>query len=463
MGAFTIDKNENLEEITGLQNLEYASSLSIQKNPKLNTINSFDKLIKLDGDLEVAQNESLKTIYGFNVLESTKNILIDDLANLDTLEGFNKIRYIDGDFKLHELDILKHLEGFNQLDSVMGRVKINELDSIQRWDICKELLFVGEELEITTNGELDTIIGFEQLNQCKDLFINGLDIKNLNGFNNLKFVNGVSINNQSLRSIRGFEKLSSAQGIYIANNDSLQYFNAFKLIETVDLLLFRGNNVLPIEIHGFNNLTKVVELLIEQIRHLKEVTAFNNVQYVDRLQIQFIHNNLNNLNFLKNLKQINKFIHLGHNRNLKDIGAIEGVFLDSLEQLSFTDNDSLSFCSHPTICNFIKKYPDKSYFDDNKEGCNSIEEILENCISSTTEDDVNPLSARVYPNPTSGIVFIESSNQSRLSFSIHNSLGQVVDFGWEANQIDLTNLPPGIYYVVFKDMRIGNKKILLLE
>jgi hypothetical protein len=177
----------------------------------------------------------------------------------------------------------------------------------------------------------------------------------------------------------------------------------------------------------------------------------------------FIHNNLNNLNFLKNLKQINKFIHLGHNRNLKDIGAIEGVFLDSLEQLSFTDNDSLSFCSHPTICNFIKKYPDKSYFDDNKEGCNSIEEILENCISSTTEDDVNPLSARVYPNPTSGIVFIESSNQSRLSFSIHNSLGQVVDFGWEANQIDLTNLPPGIYYVVFKDKRIGNKKILLLE
>lgn len=61
----------------------------------------------------------------------------------------------------------------------------------------------------------------------------------------------------------------------------------------------------------------------------------------------------------------------------------------------------------------------------------------------------NERSVEVHPNPTSSILNIKSNNQQlqNAGIEIKNTLGQVVYVGMYSHQIDVSNLPQGIYFI----------------
>jgi hypothetical protein len=61
----------------------------------------------------------------------------------------------------------------------------------------------------------------------------------------------------------------------------------------------------------------------------------------------------------------------------------------------------------------------------------------------------NERSIEIYPNPTTSIFYIRDKNHQlqNASVEIKNTLGQVVYVGIYSNQIDVSNLPQGIYFI----------------
>lgn len=59
----------------------------------------------------------------------------------------------------------------------------------------------------------------------------------------------------------------------------------------------------------------------------------------------------------------------------------------------------------------------------------------------------------IYPNPTNSILNIKSNNQQlqNATIEIKNTLGQVIYFDVYAHQINISNLPSGIYFLTINN------------
>jgi len=80
--------------------------------------------------------------------------------------------------------------------------------------------------------------------------------------------------------------------------------------------------------------------------------------------------------------------------------------------------------------------------------------------AKTIENSLNDFC--IYPNPTSGKLFISSELQYQ-DYMVFSLSGAVLKSGKvEANAIDLSKLKPGIYFIIFTENKKGNSKITKL-
>jgi len=81
--------------------------------------------------------------------------------------------------------------------------------------------------------------------------------------------------------------------------------------------------------------------------------------------------------------------------------------------------------------------------------------LYKNNTLSISENENNR--SQIYPNPTSGILYVESKHPI-LNVSAYNLLGQQIHAKTENNQIDLSEIQKGIYLIKVEDLN-GNFKI----
>jgi len=75
---------------------------------------------------------------------------------------------------------------------------------------------------------------------------------------------------------------------------------------------------------------------------------------------------------------------------------------------------------------------------------------------STSTQNLNQLSSKVYPNPTTNILFLQLENVRLKNIQLLNATGEQKLFEISNSQIDLSQLPTGIYFLVL-EFRSGEK------
>ncbi len=67
----------------------------------------------------------------------------------------------------------------------------------------------------------------------------------------------------------------------------------------------------------------------------------------------------------------------------------------------------------------------------------------------------------LYPNPTNGVLTINSTS-AIFEISVYNNLGQLLFISAEKNQVDISTLSEGIYFVKIKDQngQVETKKVV---
>jgi hypothetical protein len=79
-----------------------------------------------------------------------------------------------------------------------------------------------------------------------------------------------------------------------------------------------------------------------------------------------------------------------------------------------------------------------------------LHQIYLDDITGLDEPD-NSNSIKIYPNPVKNLIYIEHDISTGLHFTVYNSVGQLVKTGIVYNQIDVSTLHRGFYFLKLTD------------
>jgi len=142
-----------------------------------------------------------------------------------------------------------------------------------------------------------------------------------------------------------------------------------------------------------------------------------------------------------NYNPLNATLLLASDGNLYGIGPIKDTEYKYLFQYNIDDNSLES--KKDFTC---KKYTSTPLY------VGELIEISDNYLSIEKKGDLLDKIAFAYPNPTSGLISIKS-NVETSNIEIYNQLGQLVISNYNKQNIDISNLNSGIFF-----MKISDKK-----
>ena len=88
--------------------------------------------------------------------------------------------------------------------------------------------------------------------------------------------------------------------------------------------------------------------------------------------------------------------------------------------------------------------------------CDDAYDLLSN------QNQIELTNIKIYPNPTSGTVFIENTNNSKIEFQLINSIGDQIHTGHVEGKVfklDLERSSPGLYFIKLIDIEKGGYQI----
>jgi Secretion system C-terminal sorting domain len=327
-----------------------------------------------------------------------------------------------------------------------------------------------------TNGLYISGTGISNLNGLNqitsvvesNLYIGWNDITSFGGLENITTIDYLIVENTDIVNFSGFNSLENLGVLYVELNNSLDNFDGLQSIIEISSLRVENNQNMS-SFYGLNSLQSVVDPLSNNVLfqiidnpNIVDMSGLESLSIIDGQLYIFNNDNLQSLSGLDNLEWIDGTLSLVDNNNLNnistisDIDNINGTFLN----FRIENNPNLSECSIHYICQYIND-PDANYFiSNNAPGCNSQAEIEQGCLLSVAEVDLNK-TVSIYPNPVSKILHIHSSEGIELEkVNVYSLSGEYLISTSEEN-VDLTTLSAGIYFVqVVTDQGNITKKII---
>lgn len=130
IGKLTITLNNELRTIS-MPALEGAAYFTIDLNPNLNSIGTFEKFRQV-ADLEIARAHSLEVVDAFPALETARNISITLSGFNQRIGGFDTLIELDEDLLISQNGELALIHGFNALTTVGGTIRIYDNNKLQQ-------------------------------------------------------------------------------------------------------------------------------------------------------------------------------------------------------------------------------------------------------------------------------------------------------------------------------------------
>jgi hypothetical protein len=272
-----------------------------------------------------------------------------------------------------------------------------------------------------------------------DVYIEGSEISNLNGLNVLSAIGGsLGISwNESLQNLTGLEGLTHIGGNFVLNAiGNLQ------------------------DLTGLENLTSIGG-------HLQ----FGSIGTGSSGGTSLV-----SLAGLEGLDSIGGGVVMVANGQLTDISALDGLtYLGGY--LSIFLNQSLAVCQSDWLCDYLLAPNGAVTIMDNAPGCNSVEEVAEECgIVSVEESAALPAgrqvcgqrsAVNVYPNPASNTISLVTEPGTEVTLlEIMDSQGRVLKHQIITNDhlsYDISDLPQGLYFIRLRTRKSIEVRKLVIQ
>lgn len=258
--------------------------------------------------------------------------------------------------------------------------------------------------------------------------------------------------------------------IDVANVDSL-----YSVTEIQGDLIFGGNDFLLLDfesLEGFNSLTTIGgQLRIEGLAETTTLEGLNNLESIGGNLVINANIILEDISSLISLTQINGILHITSNEVLNSLSGIENINHSGIEILYLFNNPLISYCNYPNICTYLELNTalNDATINNNLEGCNSIDEVLNECSALNIENKeskpfllsiVNPVKNRLK------IIQVGVENELQLVKIISlngNTILSTNNIISNAS-IDVSHLYSGLYILelVFADGTIETRKMVKL-
>ena len=289
------------------------------------------------------------------------------------------------------------------------------------------------------------------------------------------------MNNDALTSLSGLDNVTFIGNLGIINNNALTSLSGLDNVTSVQgSLAIRGNLNLK-NLTGLNSLTSIGGTLVigasdsvgAQNSTLTSLTGLENLTSIGQSLVMNCNSSLPNFAELENLTSIGESISIGAptpylNESLTSLAGLDNIGAGTIHDLTIYNNPNLSNCDVKSICDYLGAPTGNVTIHDNGAGCNSQEEIIEDCAFGIGESSViNQQSlANIYPNPTHSSITIELPTQpsKNTSLTLSNTNGQQLitqPITEPQTEIDISHLPVGIYIVkIWNDKDVMVRKVI---
>lgn len=309
-------------------------------------------------------------------------------------------------------------------------------------------------MTITSKADLETIK--QNYPNCQnlegDLFITGDDIETLDGLNELKSIEGNLIisNNALLANLEGLNKLEIITGyVRIQSNYALQSLEALSnLTKIKGDFFYLASSPLVTSLTGLNKLDSINGILqIWSMDELKNLSGLEKLNYIGSDCSIFKNAQIKNLSGIESLRRIEGVLRIYENAILS---SLEGINAEATlgSSLVISLNPELTTCSIDALCKYMINPPGFVVFEQNDVGCNSVNEVTQNCISAT-DDVVRLKNVNLFPNPGNGLINLEIPYEIE-EINVFDSFGKNIKNVKSSKNLDISEFRNGIYLIELK-------------
>ena len=394
----------------------------------------FSHCVGLPKDITNLDSLSYIKYVGYLVLNSASDI--SDVSGL----SMNKVENM-------EIHMQKKWVKPMKIDT-FGRLEINfPLDTVADLKLFEHIKYITFDLTFVGNALFVPLLRFNAgddfhiaivSNHRKNDLKNVMPQKPNSGFQ-FSFINSFNLNcelDYDLDSIYGFR---------MSGCDKFD-FGSFKKVKFCNVLRVLGQREMGREFEDF------------QLENVNFFRVVNNRTTLDGSKI------------FPNLKHIRNNLWLEENDNLENLTFLDNCeiptdfdFIADKDLIRIENNDLLETCNSNFLCRAFKEYPDSIKVRGNFNDCND-ELIFRQCNSITSIVDYEEHEIFLYPNPTSGRVQF-NKDMGQYSLSVYNLQGQLVkEIDKIGSEVELMDLPAGIYFLYFKDNKsIKRHKLIKVD
>jgi hypothetical protein len=465
-GNLEIRSNSTLVSLAGLEGLNsVGGDLRIYDNPLITNLTGLDNLTFIGGSLELSRNTSLSTCnneWFCDLLQNTGGV-VEIFSNASGCQSVIDVAYACGG-----IPCLTH-----------GNYVFYSQNDVDNFSMafpdCSEL--AGS---VTISGaDINNLHGLNILSSIDSNLIIGIStsLKNLNGLGNLTSIGGeLRIwGNYLLDDLIGLDNLTSIGGDLNVGFSLVYhtYGNSLTSLTGLGSLVSIGGNLSIIANNGLTTLSGLENIIIigDKLYILKNesltsLTGLGTLANPINELVVIWNSSLTSLAGLEGLPSVNGNITIWENPSLTSLVGLDSIAAGSIANLNISNNTSLSTCAVTSICDYLVAPNGTVLIENNAPGCNSPEEVIEACESSSIEVIGGEDGFNVFPSPFTNQLNIEFTldQPCRIVVTVYNNMGRLaakpaekeLQPGKNQLQWDNSKLPSGIYLL---HLQVGQKII----
>jgi len=251
--------------------------------------------------------------------------------------------------------------------------------------------------------------------------------------------------------------LKRVEGVLQISDNSIGNLVGLDSIFRIGSLRLFGNFNIE-SLGGLNNLQLTTgDLWISGNEMLLNLVGLDKLDEVGGYFITSLNENLHELSGIETLLFCGG-VEIRDNQNLINIEGLQNIDAQkifanplNIEDVIIFNNPNLSICNNDFVCEVIQIDQLGFKIENNLMDCNSIEDVLNSCISSALKHEER-LYIQAYPNPASNELIVDTQDEGNLTMYTmlgNKLLSTILSKG--LNRIDISTFPKGVYLVFYND------------